>query len=58
MKKNNRFEIVYKKDKPFIRMDKESSDMKIYNPSKEDLDWSLEEFFNKVKTESYTQYLN
>ncbi len=58
MKKNNRFEIVYEKDKPFIRIDKESSDMKMYNPSKEDLDWSLEEFFNKVKTESYTQYLN
>lgn len=58
MKKNNRFEIIYQKDKPFLRIDKKSSDMEKFNPSEEDLNWSTEEFLNKIKTESYTQYLN
>ena len=57
MKKNNRFEVVYKKDKPFTRIDHNDKEMKNFNPEKNENDlWSINEFNNKLLTESYKTY--
>lgn len=58
IKMNNRFKIVYKDNLPYIRLDSENSDMKNYTPDEDDLNWSVEEFFRKVNSESYLKYLN
>lgn len=58
MKKNNRFEIVYKNLKPYIRIDHASSSMKNFKPDEDDLKWEVDKFYKKVQTESINQYLN
>lgn len=57
MSKNNRFEMVYKNDKPYIRLDNENESMKMFTPDQSDINWSVEHFFTKVQKESINQYL-
>lgn len=47
---NNRFEIVYQNNRPYIRIDREDDEMKKYHPTKEDLEWSPEGFLKKLLT--------
>lgn len=58
MKKNNRFEIVYKDLMPYMRIDNSNKLMQSFEPDEKDLAWDVEEFFNKVKKETINQYLN
>ena len=51
--KYERFEVQYKDGKPFIRVDKEDEVMKGYVPSKEDLNWSVEDFKQKIYQKEY-----
>jgi hypothetical protein len=48
-----RFEIKYKDNIPFIRIDREDEDMKLFIPSSVDLNWSIEEFREKIYSKEY-----
>lgn len=58
MKENNRFEIVYKDSKPFMRIDKSNKAMQDFKPNNDDLTWSVDAFIKKIEKETINQYLN
>ena len=49
--KNQRFQILYKDDKPFTRIDLGDEKMKHFKPDKDDLDWSIDLFFYRLTFE-------
>jgi hypothetical protein len=52
-----RFEIKYKDNMPFIRIDKEDEEMKLFVPSTEDLNWNIEEFEKKIYSKEYLKQI-
>ncbi len=48
-----RFEIKYQNNKPYIRIDKEDKMMTIYEPTSEDLNWSVANFKEKIYAKEY-----
>lgn len=53
---NERFKVIYKNDKPYLRKDKNDNSMINYVPTEEDLKWSLAGFFQKLKNDSPSAY--
>ena len=58
MNKNDRFKIIYKDLKPFYRMDSHHKLMSNFEPDSEDMNWSVEKFFDKINEETIKQYIN
>ena len=58
MNKNDRFKIIYKDSKPFYRMDSHHKLMSNFEPDSEDMNWSVEKFFDKINEETIEQYIN
>ncbi|MEX0811997.1 MAG: glycosyltransferase family 2 protein [Chitinophagales bacterium] len=46
-----RFEIIYKDGDPYIRKDYEDTEMLDFIPSKEDLNWSVDQFFKRLEND-------
>jgi hypothetical protein len=43
-----RFEIIYRSGRPFLRIDQQDKSMKTYQPTEEDVNWDIDAFFKKV----------
>lgn len=54
--KNSRFQIIYADNKPFIRIDNLDEEMKSYNPTEEDVNWDMSNFFTKLFAEKPEVY--
>ena len=52
-KGNERFKVLYKNKKPFYRKDMNDKDMLNYQPTKDDLNWSINEFEEKIIKKEY-----
>jgi len=50
-KKDQRFEIIYKNDRIFNRIDRMDQQMINYIPDNSDINWSTDDFFNKILLE-------
>lgn len=48
-KGEERFEVIYKNGKPNSRIDKKDTELMDYRPTKEDLEWDIDSFIQKVK---------
>jgi glycosyltransferase involved in cell wall biosynthesis len=57
IKENKRFEIIYQSGIPFIRVDYKNVLMRSFIPDEDDLKWSTNIFFEKLKNENLNQYL-
>ena len=53
-KKEQRFEIIYKNDRIYNRIDRRDESMKLFVPDEEDLDWNIELFFKQLSSENIT----
>lgn len=51
-KENQRFKIKYIDDRPFIRIDNQDEEMITFTPTKECLEWDIQDFFTKLDNES------
>lgn len=56
-KEGHRFEVVYRNGMPETRIDKNDLEMSQFDPSDEDLNWNIEQFFNKAERENYKMYI-
>lgn len=45
-----RFEVIYREDRPWSRIDREDADMLGYDPTREDLEWDPEAFLRQFLT--------
>lgn len=54
---NRRFKVIYKDNKPFIRIDNVDEEMKNYTPTEEDINWDIDLFFTKLFAEKPEFYL-
>ena len=46
---DNRFEVVYKDGKPFLRTDRNDLEFASYKPSNEDVAWNVDSYFERMK---------
>lgn len=51
-KKEQRFEVLYKDNNVFIRIDRMDNEMKNYIPDKDDENWSIDSFIVKISSEN------
>lgn len=52
-KVNQRFEILYEEEKPFIRIDRDDEKMISFIPDRTDLEWSIDDFYKKVLSHNF-----
>lgn len=57
-KTNQRFEVLYKDFKPYIRIDNNDITMQSYSPTEEDIKWNINVFFEKLFSENINKYCN
>ena len=58
MIKNNRFEVLYKNNLPYVRIDKGNSKMQDFIPEDDDISWEINDFFRKLREETPENYLS